>query len=150
MLIPKYSIGGISTGSSCFPKPILNELAQWLILETCRLKYIPRFFWVLPTLPGSYVEIFIYSSTGWGPTCFPKHLPWLCVAFSHGWCSNGAGDGGTVGSQGELHPSLWGMGEPHCIPLGCSGAPPFLTSWAQAQVGQEGRNVRGLCTLELK
>lgn len=52
----------------------------------------------------------------------------------------------------------WGRGWRNCgIPGGTAsqlvrngGAPPFLTSWAQAQVGQEGRNVCGLCTLELK
>lgn len=113
-----------------FLKQPLFPKGQWLTLEMCRLKYIPRVFWVLPTFPGSYVEIPIYSPTGWGPIWFPKHLPWLCVGFPMAGSEMGQGMG-----------ELWDPSG-NCIPVG-------LPHSSQAGHRQEGRNICGLCTLEL-
>lgn len=90
---------------------------------------------MLPTSSGLYV-ISIYSSVRWRPTCFPKHLHWLCIAFSHGWYSNGGWDAGTEGSL-----SLAVRG---------SEAPMLPRSQVQAQVWHEEKHVYCLCALELK
>lgn len=90
---------------------------------------------MLPTSFGLHV-VSIYSSVGWCPACFPKHLRWLCIAFSHGWCSNGAQDGGTMGSLS--------------VAVRCGGALALPRSQVRAQLRDEEKHVCCLCTPELK